>query len=560
MPPKIENLSIMKRISFCLISFLLIMAGATAQTQITSKVTEATVYLQGASLTQTADATLKAGSQEVVIEGLSPYLEISSLKVHANGVLVASSEFSQDFITPKRDKAHIAKLKDSLKLYEQQLQTTKDELTVHSHLLKMLTDGTMNNMSQKDGTISVADINANMELYKSKAGALQKSIDQTNKKISELQQTIQRINKQITQDETNGKLYSGILKLSISVPKAIATTFTITYYTGVAAWSPCYDINIDNMEESIALHAKAQVQQHTGLDWENVRLTLSNATPNRSTVAPVFTPWYLRFNRTSSVRLAKVENSVSYDFNFAQDVAEEIADEEPMVLANGQTTTVSVPAPLLMNDYIEEDMQSVHVNYKIAVPYNIDGNGKTQLIDLKDYTVKAEYKYYSIPKLSDETYLVASLSDYMKHNLLPGYATVTFDNTFVGKTMLKPNVTDSIITLTLTTDPRIAVKREKRNEFCSTKHVGNSTTATQSYLITVKNNQNKEVKLTLKEQYPISTNKDIEVKVTEVTPAATYDKKDLGVLTWDMDLKAGETRTFTVTYSVKYPKDQKINL
>ena len=547
----------MKKISFCLISLLLTMAWGNAQTQITSKVTDATVYLQGASLTQTADATLKAGSQEVIIEGLSPYLEISSLKVHANGVLVASSEFSQDYITPKKDKAHIAKLKDSLKLYQQQLQTTKDELTVHTHLLKMLTDGTMNNMSQKDGTITVADINANMELYKSKAGALQKSIDQTNQKISELQQTIQRINKQITQDETNGKLYNGILKLSISVPKAITTTFTVTYYTGVASWSPCYDINIENMEESIALHAKAQVQQHTGLDWENVRLTLSNATPNRSTVAPVFSPWYLRFIQ-SYTRLAKAEaasNAVSY--SFAQNVAEENVE---MALDGAQVTTQGAKAPLLMNDYIEEDMQSVHVNYKIAVPYNIDGNGKIQLIDLKDYTVKAEYKYYSIPKLSDETYLVASLSDYLKHNLLPGYATVTFDNTFVGKTMLKPNVTDSIITLTLTTDPRIAVKREKRNEFCSTKHVGNSTTATQSYLITVKNNQNKEVKLTLKEQYPISTNKDIEVKVTEVTPAATYDKKDLGILTWDMDLKAGETRTFTVTYSVKYPKDQKINL
>lgn len=548
----------MKKISFCLISLLLVMAGVHAQTQITSKVTEATVYLQGASLTQTADAALKAGSQEVVIEGLSPYLELSSLKVHANGVLVASSEFSQDFITPQKDKAHIAKLKDSLNLYGQQLRTAQNELTVDSHLLKMLTDGTMNNMSKKDGTIAVADINANMELYKSKAGALQKSIDQTNQKITELQKTIQRINKQITQDETSGKLYSGILKLSISVPKAITTTFTVTYYTGVASWSPCYDINIENMEESIALHAKAQVQQHTGLDWENVRLTLSNATPNRSTVAPVFTPWYLRFNHNTYTRLAKAEaasNAVSY--SFAQDVSEEAVE---LSTDGALMTTQTVPAPLLMNDYIEEDMQSVHVNYKIAVPYNIDGNGKTQLIDLKDYTVKAEYKYYSIPKLSDETYLVASLSDYLKHNLLPGYATVTFDNTFVGKTMLKPNVTDSIITLTLTTDPRIAVKREKRNEFCSTKHVGNSTTATQSYLITVKNNQNKEVKLTLKEQYPLSSNKDIEVKVTEVTPAATYDKKDLGVLTWDMDLKAGETRTFTVTYSVKYPKDQKINL
>ena len=374
------------------------MAGGYAQTHLTSKVTEATVYLQGASLTQTADAALKAGSQEVVIEGLSPYLELSSLKVHANGVLVASSEFSQDFITPKKDKAHIAKLKDSLKLYQQQLQTTQDELTVHKHLLKMLTDGTMNNMSQKDGTISVADINANMELYKSKAGALQKSIDQTNQKISELQQTIQRINKQITQDETNGKLYNGILKLSISVPKAITTTFTVTYYTGVASWSPCYDINIENMEETIALHAKAQVQQHTGLDWENVRLTLSNATPNRSTVAPVFSPWYLRFNHSTYTRLTKAEaasNAVSY--SFAQDVSEEAVE---LSTDGALMTTQTVPAPLLMNDYIEEDMQSVHVNYKIAVPYNIDGNGKTQLIDLKDYTVKAEYKYYSIPKLS----------------------------------------------------------------------------------------------------------------------------------------------------------------
>jgi hypothetical protein len=44
--------------------------------------------------------------------------------------------------------------------------------------------------------------------------------------------------------------------------------------------------------------------------------------------------------------------------------------------------------------------------------------------------------------------------------------------------------------------------------------------------------------------------------VTEVKPAATYDKTETGVLTWDMELNAGETRTFVVTYSVKYPKDR----
>ena len=165
-----------------------------------------------------------------------------------------------------------------------------------------------------------------------------------------------------------------------------------------------------------------------------------------------------------------------------------------------------------------------------------------------------------MPKLSDETYLIATLSDYEQYNLLPGFATVTFDNTFVGKTMLRPNATEKNISLTLTTDPRITVKREKQSNFCSTKHVGSSTTVTQSYLITVKNNQTKTAKLTLKEQYPISNNKDIEVKVVEVSPEATYNKTDIGVLTWDVELKAGETRTFVVTYSVKYPKDRNVVL
>ena len=213
---------------------------------------------------------------------------------------------------------------------------------------------------------------------------------------------------------------------------------------------------------------------------------------------------------------------------------------------------------MTMDDFVEVEDQDIQVSFAIAVPYDIPGNGKEKLIDLKSYDIKADFKYYSIPKLSDETYLIATLSDYEKYNLLPGEATVTFNNTFVGRTRLRPNDTESQITLTLTTDPRISVKREKQKDFCNTKHVGNSTTVTQSYLITVKNNQTKSVKLTLKEQYPISNNKDIEVKDVTVTPKATYDKTDIGVVTWDVELQPGEVRTFTVTYSVKHPTDRDI--
>ena len=539
--------------------FVLLVACANlhAQKEITAKINHATVYLQGAALTHTATASLKSGSYDVIINGLSPDIEVNSLKVTANGVLISASEFSNDFITPKEESARIKKLQDSLDFYKRQLQEAKDDLTVHTHLLKMLTDGTLYNMQQDKGTVSIADINANMELYKSKAGALQRSIDQDNRNITKLQETVNRIQKQLTQDMNKDKQRTGVLRLSVSVPQTVNTEFSITYFTTMASWAPCYDINIASMDKPVVLKSKAQVKQITGLDWNNVKLTLSNATPNRTKEAPVFKTWFVDFYspRYYAKGTALQSNSISY----YETTSAKVTSADGVASVDGAMT--HAPAtPLFMDNYVDVDMQEVHVNYNIAVPYDIPGNGKEQLIDLKSYNIKAEYKYYSVPKLSDETYLIATLSDYEQYNLLPGFATVTFDNTFVGKTMLRPNSTEKEISLTLTTDPRITVKREKRSNFCSTKHVGSTTTVTQSYLITVKNNQTQTAKLTLKEQYPISNNKDIEVKVMEVSPEATYNKTDIGVLTWDVELKAGETRTFSVTYSVKYPKDRNVDL
>ena len=520
-----------------------------AQKQISAKLTEATVYLRGAALTHTASATLKSGSQEVVIDGLSPEIEINSLKVKANGVLISATEFSQDYLTPREQAAHIKKLQDSLDLYKEQLKDAQNELEVHKQLLKLVTDGTQNNMSQKDGTVTIADINANMELYRTKASELQKSIDKDNKKIDKLKETVNRLNNQINQDETENMQLNGMLRLSVSVPENITTTFTITYFTNQAQWVPCYDINIPSMDKSITLQSKAKVRQVTGLDWNNVKLTLSNATPNRSTVAPVFKTWFLSFQRPQTIvdGMKVRSNSVSY-----------AAPAEKASASNSIDYTYKWDSQMTMDNFVEVEDQDIQVSFAIAVPYDIPGNGKEKLIDLKSYDIKADFKYYSIPKLSDETYLIATLSDYEKYNLLPGEATVTFNNTFVGRTHLRPNDTESQISLTLTTDPRISVKREKQKDYCSTKHVGNSTTVTQSYLITVKNNQSKAAKLTLKEQYPISNDKDIEVKDVTITPKATYDKTDIGVVTWELELQPGETRTFTVTYTVKHPTDRDI--
>ncbi|MBP5210768.1 MAG: DUF4139 domain-containing protein, partial [Bacteroidales bacterium] len=64
----------------------------------------------------------------------------------------------------------------------------------------------------------------------------------------------------------------------------------------------------------------------------------------------------------------------------------------------------------------------------------------------------------------------------------------------------------------------------------------------------------------LKDQYPVSTDKDIDVKVTGITPSATYNNTQNGIVTWEFNLTPGEVRTYSLSYSVKYPKDRTVIL
>jgi hypothetical protein len=66
------------------------------------------------------------------------------------------------------------------------------------------------------------------------------------------------------------------------------------------------------------------------------------------------------------------------------------------------------------------------------------------------------------------------------------------------------------------------------------------------------------IQMLLKDQYPLSTNKAIEVELTESAEAVNNTK--LGVLTWKLQLASGEIKKIRASYGVKYPKDKYVNL
>ena len=72
-------------------------------------------------------------------------------------------------------------------------------------------------------------------------------------------------------------------------------------------------------------------------------------------------------------------------------------------------------------------------------------------------------------------------------------------------------------------------------------------------MITVKNNKSTSAKITIEDQFPVSTDNDIKVVLMD-NGGAEVDEKE-GKLTWKLNLKAGEKRELKFSYSVKSKKD-----
>ena len=136
---------------------------------------------------------------------------------------------------------------------------------------------------------------------------------------------------------------------------------------------------------------------------------------------------------------------------------------------------------------------------------------------------------------------------------------LTFGNTFLGETTLNTNSVSDSLQLNLGDDPQIVVKREKSITQSQKKDSGKNRVITEVYTITVRNNKKVDVDIQLTDQYPVSSDKQIQIELLSATTEPAINNERTGKLSWNINLKAGETKTLTLAYQIKYPKEWRLN-
>lgn len=544
----------------CLAYFIQVEA---AEKEVTVKLDHATIYYQGAELRYSGSTTFAKGENEITIKGLSPNIDQSSLRITTSKFAVVNAfEFRVDHLTGSSEKGILKVWKDSLELCTSKVMELDDKIKNNENVLKLLS---VNTGGSNEGGINFTELMKYADVYKIKSAELMTEQRKYNKNRTELNEIVNRLNAQIASEEYKINKQQGVLTVKVNSAVANISDIKLAYYTPDANWSPYYDVEVKGINDPVKLIFKAQVAQYTGLDWGKAALTLTTTKPNFGKTAPLFSAWFLNYLNINPVLSAKslslkskADMSLAFNSNDYM-VAEETTIPTAMGVRRSKPISPVMPE-LKMDDFVTQSSNDMSQSFDIDLPYTLTGNGKAQFLDLSTKEVKANFTYYAVPKLAQEAFLLAEITEWEKLGLMSGKANITFDGTYMGDTYINAQSTEEKLALTLGVDSRISVKREKLQDFSSKKFLGNDVKQAFVYKITIKNNQNQAIKMTVKDQYPLSTSKEIEVEqLKETTPPTTIDK-EMGVLIWDFELSPGETKIIQNAYSVKYPKDKQLNL
>jgi len=523
----------------------------------TARVQSATVYFNAAELSQTATATLPAGASEIVIKNVAVNLNENSVQIGApSGVTVLSVQFTNNYISEYDTDSKSPALKivrDSIVLVQKEIQKVNNTINSENKTIQLLDKNQQ--ISGVNSGLNVTELMKMVDYYKNKQIEIANNINTLSEKQQKLNETLRKLNNKLEVNANKEeKTSSGKLILQVMNQNAGVIPFDISYLTNNATWTPFYDLRAESVTAPINMMYKAQVVQNTGIDWKKVKLTLSSGLPNQNNQAPILSSWFLA-NQTYLEEVVVSGYASRSKRNQIQGSVAKISKEQ-------LSESIDMPSPVLekssVSNYTTVAENQLNVSFDIDIPYDILSNGKIHSVSLKEIKLPATYKYYAVPRVENEAFLLAEIADYSKYNLLRGEANIIFEGMYVGKTFIEPNQTSDTLNLSMGRDKKVSIKREKVADKSGTKFLSAKKEQTFTFDITVRNNKKEAVELLLKDQYPLSTNKEIEVELLQSDGAKV--NTETGILTWQLQLKPNENKKFRISYKVRYPKDQNLNL
>jgi uncharacterized protein (TIGR02231 family) len=533
-----------------LLFLTLLTCTASAQNpskNVDSHVVKVTVFPEGAQVTRIGHSFVPSGKTELIFTGISPYADASSIQVEGAGAFTILSVSPQpNKLKEQKKRKEIEDIEKSKESFDKQLTLQKAMLDVYIKEEKML-DSNIKIGGNNTG-VKASDLLADLDLHRARLREVKIAEIDYNEKIKKLQDTLARIDAQVGVLNNNTDISTTDLIVSVQSKEGVNGDFTLSYVVGHAGWYPSYDLHVEDIDKPLVLNYKANVHQNTGEEWKDVRITFSNGNPDESGIAPVLDPLYVRnliIPRYKAMRsLAEPQSQIEQSVT-----SEDIRNAPSEYLNSDRKTNIN---------YAAQTQNATAITFGLATPYTVINDGQNRAVDMKQEEIPATFEYFCVPKREKKVFLIAHITNWLDYNLMDGEVNLYYEGTYTGKTAFNLSAVEDTLNLSLGHDKGITVNRIQVKEFSKRQILSDKKSASTGYEITIRNNKKFAINLTVEDQIPVSTDKDISIE------NPSYDGGDLdaatGKVTWKLTLDPAKEKKLNISYTVKYPKAYRVQI
>ncbi|MEM8533355.1 MAG: mucoidy inhibitor MuiA family protein [Chloroflexota bacterium] len=529
-------------------------------TTLEAPIVAVTVYVNRARVTRQGSIQLTPGEHTLTLTQLPMTIEEDSVRASGKGanVRILGVDTDIQFMAQPPEEA-LAELREQLETLQDQDKALVDNDATQAARLEFLNTlrdagstqlarGLARNTASLDSVASLSDYLA-QEL--DSVHAVRRTIAQQRRELTrEIEASRARL-KQIQRKDSQARRD---IQVMVEATADTELELEVSYLIAGASWEPVYDIRL--IDNRVTVSYLALVRQQSGEDWPAVQLALSTARPAVTTTIPELQPWYLDIPRpprpqpTAQMKRRQAAPEM-------QELQQDVATTDAAMSAVAETATPLALAPAAPPIEAEIEQAGASVTYRIARPVAIPSDGSPHRTNVTTLDFESNLDYITAPKMAEEAYLRATITNSSEFVLLPGSASVFHEDDFVGKTVLETTAPNEEFEVQLGIDDRLKVKRELMKRTVDKTLIGNTRRILFTYKITLTNLQPRPAQVTVFDQVPVGRHESIKVKLQEISPKPT-EQSDLNILKWNMTIAPQRQKELIFTFQIEHPRDRDI--
>ncbi|MBD3197332.1 MAG: mucoidy inhibitor MuiA family protein, partial [Candidatus Lokiarchaeota archaeon] len=321
--------------------------------------------------------------------------------------------------------------------------------------------------------------------------------------------------------------------------------FELRFTMYQAWWTPFYDISLT--ENQAELTMMANVFNRTGLDWEDISVQISTASlkpvklikPDPMILKEYSPPVYKAKRRVlpsaAPKKARKMDRADAPTGGMAMDEEKEAFMEEP--------------APEIEESYADVSENLGVQSFQISNRINIPSDKNPHPVNLTKEELESQKAYFWSSAAPENVIIRDSLQN-TDLLLLSGNAKVYYLEEFLGETEIPLIAPKEEFKLGTRISYDLKVDKKLIDRSKDKKALRGKLKNYYEYQIKIKNLNDTEEDLTIYDRIPHSSSENIQVTIEEIN--LEPDKKELGVMKWEINMKGVQEKIIKYRYYVEY--------